>query len=92
MRPVRSMTDRAQTTTKGDRRPPADVCRAHGWKAGTRLVGDEGRGPEVIQITAVGEWSILAKTVTVGGEVPSWARESTWTLECRDWVECGNGR
>lgn len=75
-----------ETPTLRDPRPAADICRAHGWGAGTYLVGDEGRGPEVIEIAAVGERYILAKTITVNGEGVDWAPESLWSLTCRDWV------
>jgi hypothetical protein len=65
----------------------AQTCRDNGWGPGTRLVGDEGYGPTVIQITAVGAESILAKTVSHNGEPPRCLRsESTWTLAYRDWV------
>lgn len=75
-------------TTLYDRRPVAVICRERGWTAGTRIVGDEGYGPTVLQITAVGEKSILAKVVTHGGVVPEWAgREGEWCLSMRDWRE-----
>lgn len=61
---------------------PADTCRENGWIVGTRLVGDEGRGPETIEITAIGESRILAKRV-----LPTEGRETTWTLDVRDWHE-----
>ena len=72
-------------TTLDDPRDPAVICRERGWIAGTKLVGDEGFGPEVILITAVGEQSILARTLTRRGEGPDWAREALWCLSCRDW-------
>ena len=75
-------------STLNDHRDPAIVCRERGWSVGTRLVGDEGAGPEVIEITAIGETHILAKTVTFNGEVPTWAREGSWVLLCRDWRVC----
>jgi len=65
----------------------AVICRENGWIVGTRLVGDEGWGPTVIEITAVGEENILAKTISHNGNVPEWGRETTWTLDCRDWQE-----
>ena len=71
-------------TTLNDMREPADICRENGWIPGTRLVGDEGYGPTVIEITAVGERSILAKTVSHNGQ-PSTVREGNWCLWCRDW-------
>lgn len=79
----------APKSTLGDRRPPATVAREHGWKRGTLLVGDEGYGPDIIQITALGEESLLAKAVSRRGEPVAEhnQRESSWTLEYRDWVE-----
>ncbi len=66
----------------------AERCRRNGWGPGTRLVGDEGYGPTTIEITAVGERSILAKVVHSSASHPSsWGGESTWTLACRDWQE-----
>ena len=55
----------------------AEWCRRNGWTVGTRLAGDGGYGPTVIQITAIGESAILAKTR--GGV------ESVWSLDHRDW-------
>ena len=68
-------------------KPEAEICRERGWIAGTRLVGDEGWGPTVIEITAVGEELVLAKTITHNGKPPEWRGETTWTLDCRDWQE-----
>jgi hypothetical protein len=62
----------------------AELCRTNGWGPGTRLVGDEGYGPTVLEITAVGERSILAKAISFNGE-PADGYESKWTLDCRDW-------
>jgi len=62
----------------------AELCRANGWGPGTRLVGDQGYGPTVIEITAVGERYILAKTISFRGN-PMDSGEGLWTLECRDW-------
>lgn len=62
----------------------ADKCRANGWGPGTRLAGDEGYGVTVIEITAVGERSILARMVSHRGE-PRQRSEGLWTLACRDW-------
>lgn len=66
-------------------RTEAETCRLNRWGVGTRLVGDEGYGPTVIEITAVGQFSILAKAVERSGQ-PIREREATWTLTCRDWV------
>lgn len=68
----------------------AEHCRENGWGPGTRLVGDEGRGPEVIEITAVGERHILAKCIDHNGAPPKYGiREQSWTLALRDWQEVG---
>lgn len=73
-------------STLRDHRPSAVICRERGWVPGTRLVGDEGQGPTIIEITAVGERSILAKTITHNGKVPWYApSEGLWALYCRDW-------
>ena len=74
-------------STLNDRRDPVDVCKAHGWDVGTVLVGDEGYGPTIIQITALGERNLLAKGVSHNGKPLKHDRESCWTLECRDWAE-----
>lgn len=60
-----------------------EFCRAQGWGVGQRLVGDEGYGPTVVEITAIGERNILAKTIrgVDGNSRP----ESTWSLRYRDW-------
>ena len=64
----------------------ATLCRRNGWGPGTRLVGDEGYGPTVIEITAVGERNILAKRISHDGK-PCQSYESNWTLDLRDWRE-----
>ena len=61
----------------------ADWCRLNGWGVGTILEGDEGRGPERIVITAVGDESILAKLVD-GRD-----GDRSWVLWCRDWKRVG---
>ena len=71
-------------------RRDAETCRLNGWSVGTRLEGDEGYGPSVIQITAVGEQTILARRISHGGE-PVRESEATWTLECREWTEVDRG-
>ena len=63
----------------------AGACRRKRWKPGTRIVGDEGYGPSVIEITAIGEQSILAKLISHNGKPPAWPYESPWMLSCRDW-------
>lgn len=66
----------------------AEVCRKNGWGPGTCLVGNEGYGDDVIQITAVGESTILAKKLSRDGVLIESPFEGTWTLECRDWKQC----
>lgn len=67
----------------------AETCRANGWVVGDRLVGDEGFGPDVIELTAIGERLILAKRVSTsrrnGDLYPILEDEASWTLSCRDW-------
>ena len=63
----------------------ADICRENGWVAGTRLVGDEGYGPTVIEITAIGERAILAKAISFSGVKAKYDTEFTWSLNYRDW-------
>lgn len=64
----------------------ADLCRQKGWGPGTRLVGDEGHGPTVIEITAVGLHRVLAKVISHNGEARH-GLENTWTLGYREWQE-----
>ena len=64
----------------------AEKCRANGWGPGTLLVGDEGHGPTIIKLTAIGEHSILARTVSHNGKAVR-ASEAPWTLDARDWKE-----
>lgn len=59
---------------------PAEICRRNGWTAGTRIIGDEGYGPCIIEITAVGISSVLARCVD-----PHRSGEGLWELYCRDW-------
>lgn len=73
-------------TTYRDGRPAAVICRERGWTAGTCLEGDEGYGPTVIRITAVGERNILARGLTDKGKPVKWW-EGSWGLDCRDWHE-----
>ena len=67
----------------------AAQCRKNGWTVGTRLEGTEGKGTDweetsVIEITAVGKQSILARLVTTNG-APDWTPDSEWDLDCRKW-------
>ncbi|QDF19804.1 hypothetical protein QEH38_gp72 [Mycobacterium phage LilSpotty] len=64
----------------------ADVARSNGWGVGTRLAGDEGYGETVIEITALGESKVLAKTISHKGQ-PQPYRESLWTFRFREWRE-----
>lgn len=58
----------------------ADICRKQGWTVGTRLIGTDAYGTEVITITAIGEENILARCDAHGGEL-------NWTLHAREWKE-----
>ncbi len=68
----------------------AEQCRRNGWTAGTRLVGDEGYGPTVIELTAIGEDSILAKKISHNGIPEEYPYEGSWTLSCRKWKKVKN--
>lgn len=57
-------------------------ARRRGWGPGTQLVADEGHGPLLLTITAVGKEAVLARSDTD-------ARERSWSLSHRDWVEIG---
>jgi hypothetical protein len=74
----------ANMQTLDSRLSSAELCRANGWGPGTRLVGDEGYGPTVIEITAIGSDDILAKMISHNGE-PCNGVENKWGLEHRDW-------
>ena len=62
----------------------AEICRMRGWSVGTLLVGDEGYGNTVILITAIGEQSILARTISHAGTLKN-SSESQWNLSFREW-------
>jgi hypothetical protein len=70
--------ERVVTTRPGE--SSAAACRRLGWGPGTRLVGDEGYGPTVIRLTAIGEARVLAVC-----EDRNDGYEGSWTLSCRDW-------
>lgn len=72
----------AKVKTKDNNLDAAAICRANGWKKGTRLRGFEDRRVSVIEITAVGRYEILA--VEVGEESE---REMLQDLSCREWKE-----
>jgi hypothetical protein len=78
------MTERRKVTTQPEE-SSADACRRLGWKPGDRLVGDEGYGPTVIEITAIGKKLILAAKISPNGNVDDCDSEAMWTLSCRDW-------
>ena len=63
----------------------ADVCRANGWGVGTFLAGDEGHGVTVIELTALGRQSIVARCVAHDGQAVNQG-ENSWVLWCREWT------
>jgi hypothetical protein len=63
----------------------AQRCRSNGWTVGTYLVGDEGYGPTIIKITAIGERRVLARMVSHNGKAGPRDGETTWMLRLRDW-------
>lgn len=74
----------AGTTKDRHRSCPAEVCRENGWEVGTRIIGDEGYGPTIIEITALGDHKLLARRIAHDG-VAVRGDEQTWVLYCRDW-------
>ncbi len=52
---------------------------------GSKLIGDEGQGPEVIEVTAVGLQHILARRVRNSKNQTVFDAETIWTLAHRDW-------
>ncbi len=79
------------TTRPGE--SSAAACRRKKWKVGDRLVGDGGTGPEVIELTAIGERLVIAKTISRrGSPVEDWeSGEHSLTLSCRDWKKVRRG-
>ena len=78
------MTAKVSITQK--QQSDADIARANGWTPGTQLVGDEGYGPTIIEITAIGEQHVLAKAISHNGKPPqNGPHEGMWTFSCRDW-------
>lgn len=75
-------------TTKDSVLSDAELCRRNGWGPGARLMGDEGHGPVVIEVTAVGECRILAKVLSCDGK-PEDGTEQEWTLKMREWARVG---
>lgn len=63
----------------------AEKCRKNGWRVGDRLVGDEGYGPTVIELTAIGRDGILAVQLSHNGDKSQHEREGHWTLSNRKW-------
>lgn len=80
-------TDRTTIELSRAHMSPAEICRFKGWRVGTRIVGDEGYGPSVIRITAIGERRILAVTESRKGKPTNDPFESSWVLDCREWTE-----
>lgn len=68
---------------------PAELCRINGWGPGTRLQGTETDGKwsttHIIEITAVGQFEILARCVSLNGK-PYLDRERNWELRHRVWT------
>jgi hypothetical protein len=62
-----------------------ELCKANGWKVGTKLGGTEhypgGSNYCVIEITAIGDQAILAKCLT------HHTSEATWVFQMREWKE-----
>jgi hypothetical protein len=81
----RAVTGKPGRAAKPRRQNDVTQCRRNGWKVGTRLVGDEGYGPTIIELTAIGRDRILAVQISHNGKpsVNDW--EADWTLSERRW-------
>jgi len=62
----------------------ADFCRRMGWTVGTRLVGNEGCGDTIIEITAIGDRGVLARDTNCPRVELRY--EGPWSLAWRDWI------
>ena len=63
-------------------RTNTETAQLNGWTVGTRLVGDEGHGPTVIRITAIGETAVAdasALKEAVSAHEPGERVTVTWT-------------
>lgn len=56
-----------------------------GFKAGDIIVGNEGYGDTIIELTAIGRKFVLAIPLAHDGNAASSCRESIWGLDIRDW-------
>jgi hypothetical protein len=83
--PARTVT--ASTKELGRSMNPADVARAKGWGEGTRIVGNEGHGPTVIEITEVTRSRLFAKRISHNGVPVPERGDTSWVLYCRDWTK-----
>lgn len=63
----------------------AAICRENGWVRGTILEGDEGYGPERIQLTAIGIQGVLARRIMNHKGEAIEGYEGSWSLDHRDW-------
>lgn len=79
--------NRSAPKTRNDQRHAAEVCREHGWRAGTRLAGSDHLGATVIKITAVGQRVLLARTISQNHHPAAYGYERSWRLSDRDWYE-----
>jgi hypothetical protein len=64
-------------------RSDAETCALNGWAVGQVLVGDEGYGPNTIQLTAIGERFVLAKLIT--GSITNVGSEFLW-MSTAEWA------
>lgn len=69
----------------------AEHAREQGWNVGTQLFGDATKyeGWVEIEITAIGEETVLAKS-TARESARSIGRESSWGFDSRAWSVLGN--
>ncbi len=73
--------------TRNDRRHAAEICHERGWGVGTLLTGNDGFGSMTIEITALGNQVMLARTVCHNGQPTAYGGDRSWRLSDRDWVK-----
>lgn len=79
-------------TLHNPRHSSAQLCKLNGWMVGDLLCGDEGYGATVIQLTAIGDDYIMARSISHNGSPSGCGYEGGWTLHEREWSLIGRRR
>lgn len=67
-----------------------EICQKNGWDVGTRLVGDEGWGPDVIEIRYLSPSIVVCRLVLPHNPNHPKGSDAPWTLQCRNWQKVEN--